>query len=143
MSKARSQARQRAVQALYQWQLTDQSPSNIEAQFLTDREMGKADQAFFHELLTGVPARLEEIDGHLTPLLDRPIAQVDPVERAILRMGTYELLACVETPYRVVINEAVELAKVYGAEQGHKYVNSLLDKVARKVRAAEVKARTG
>jgi len=141
MSKARSRARQRAVQALYQWQLTAQNLGEIETQFLEEREMGKADLEFFHELLHEVPARLDELDGLLTPLLDRPLPQVDPVERAILRMGCYELKFRLDTPYRVVINEAVELAKVFGGEQGHKYVNSVLDKVARQVRAAEVRAR--
>lgn len=141
MSKARSRARQRAVQALYQWQLTAQNLGEIESQFLEEREMGKADLEFFHELLHEVPAHLDELDNQLTPLLDRPLPQVDPVERAILRMGCYELNFRLETPYRVVINEAVELAKTFGGEQGHKYVNSVLDKVARQVRATEVKAR--
>lgn len=143
MSKARSRARQCAVQALYQWQLTDQSPSEIEEQFVAEREMGKADREFFHELLFQVSAQLDELDQALRDYVDRPIEQIDPVERAILRLGVYELKMRLETPYRVVINEAVELAKTFGAEQGHKYINSVLDKVARKVRAAEVKAKGG
>ena len=143
MSKARSRARQRAVQALYQWQMTAQNLGDIEAQFIADREMGKADLEFFHELLHQVPAQLDVLDAELAGLADRPVEQIDPVERAILRMGTYELMHRLETPYRVVINEAVELAKTFGAEQGHKYVNSVLDKVARKVRAAEVNNKTG
>lgn len=143
MSKARSRARQRAVQALYQWQMTAQNLGDIESQFIADREMGKADLEFFHELLHQVPARLDELDGELGGVTDRPVDQIDPVERAILRMGTYELKHRLETPYRVVINEAVELAKTFGAEQGHKYVNSVLDKVARKVRAAEVPNQAG
>ena len=143
MSKARSRARQCAAQALYQWQLTAQSPAEIEQQFVTEREMGKADREFFHELLYQVPAQVEELDAELRDQVDRPIGQIDPVERAILRLGVYELKARPETPYRVVINEAVELAKTFGAEQGHKYVNSVLDKVARKLRAAEVKAKGG
>jgi len=143
MSKARSRARQRAVQALYQWQMTAQNLGDIEAQFIADREMGKADLEFFHELLHQVPAQLDALDAELAGLADRPVEQIDPVERAILRMGTYELMHRLETPYRVVINEAVELAKTFGAEQGHKYVNSVLDKVARKVRAAEVNNKAG
>lgn len=143
MSKARSRARQRAVQALYQWQMTAQNLGDIEAQFIADREMGKADLEFFHELLHQVPAQLDVLDAELAGLADRPVEQIDPVERAILRMGTYELMHRLETPYRVVINEAVELAKTFGAEQGHKYVNSVLDKVARKVRAAEVNNKAG
>lgn len=143
MSKARSRARQCAVQALYQWQLTAQSSAEIEEQFVTEREMGKADREFFHELLSQVPAQIDELDQALRDHVDRPIEQIDPVERAILRLGVYELKARPETPYRVVINEAVELAKTFGAEQGHKYVNSVLDKVARKLRPAETKARGG
>lgn len=143
MSKARSRARQRAMQALYQWQMTAQNPGAIETQFLIDGEMGKTDLEFFHELLHEVPSHLDEVDSLLSPIMDRPIEQVDPVERAILRMGVYELKFRIDTPYRVVINEALELAKVYGAEQGHKYVNSVLDKVARKLRATEIKAGKG
>ena len=143
MSKARSRARQCAVQALYQWQLTAQSTAEIEEQFVTEREMGKADRQFFHELLFQVPAQVAELDAELADYVDRPLEQVDPVERAILRLGAYELKTRLETPYRVVINEAVELAKTFGAEQGHKYVNSVLDKLARKLRPAETRARGG
>jgi N utilization substance protein B len=85
-----------------------------------------------------VPLHQHELDDHLAPNLDRSIAEVDPVERAILRMGAYELEFRLEIPYKVVINEAVELAKTFGAESGHKYVNAVLDKVAAKLRAAEV-----
>jgi N utilization substance protein B len=92
---------------------------------------------YFKELLHGVPAHLTELDEQLKPCLDRAIESVDPVERAILRLGTFEFVHHPEVPYRVVINEAVELAKVFGAEQGHKYVNGVLDKLAKKVRPVE------
>ncbi|MFA5628456.1 MAG: transcription antitermination factor NusB [Thiohalomonadaceae bacterium] len=141
MSKARSRARQRALQALYQWQITADDPAVIEEQFLTAGEMGKADPGFFHDLLYEVTTHLDELDGLLTPRLDRPLEQVDLVERAILRMGCYELRYRPETPYRVVINEAVELAKIFGGEQGHKYVNSVLDKLARQLRTQEIRPR--
>lgn len=137
MSKARSRARQRALQALYQWQVTAENLGEIETQFLLEREMGKADLEFFRELLHRVPATVDELDSLLAPLLDRPLQQVDLVERAILRLGGYELKFRLETPYRVIINEAVELAKTFGGEQGHKYVNSILDKLARQLRPAE------
>jgi N utilization substance protein B len=88
-----------------------------------------------------VPTRLSELDAALGPNLDRDIARVDPVERAILRLGAYELIAHPETPYRVVINEMVELAKTFGAEQGHRYINGVLDKLARQLRPVEVRAR--
>jgi N utilization substance protein B len=92
---------------------------------------------YFKDLLHGVPANLDELDAGLKGCVDRSIDSVDPVERAILRLGAYEMMHHPEVPYRVVINEAVELAKVFGAEQGHKYVNGVLDKLARKVRKAE------
>jgi transcription antitermination protein NusB len=137
--RARSRARRYAVQALYQWQFTKQNLAEIENQFLAEYEMNKGDLAYFQELLHQVPGHLEEIDAHLRPFLDRPIGEVDPVERAILRIGAYELAHRHDVPYRVAINEAVELAKVFGAEQGHRYINGVLDKVARGLRAAEMR----
>jgi N utilization substance protein B len=130
-------ARRCAAQALYQWQLTGQEPAQIATQFLADQDLGKADPDYFRELVHQVPARAEEIDAALTPFLDRPIVQVDPVERAILRIGGYELMQRPDIAYRIIINEAVELAKVFGAEQGHRFVNGVLDKVARAVRSVE------
>ncbi|MEI2645933.1 MAG: transcription antitermination factor NusB [Candidatus Competibacter sp.] len=136
----RAWARRCAAQALYQWQLTDQEPSRIAAQFLADQDLGKADPDYFRELLWQIPARVAEIDAVLTPYLDRPITQIDPVECAILRIGGYELLAHPDLSSRIILNEAVELAKVFGAEQGHRFVNGVLDKVARTVRSAEFAA---
>ncbi len=140
MSRKRSRARHHAVQALYQWQLTGQDVGDIVGQFLTSQDAGKFEVDYFRDLLRGVATGLDAIDAQLQPHVDRPIAQIDPVERAILRLGVYELAQHPEVPYRVVINEAVELAKVFGAEEGHKYVNGVLDKVAREVRAVEVNA---
>ena len=139
MSKpSRHLSRQAAVQALYQWQLTGQPPGDIEAHFINDHDLKGVDVEYFHELVREVPLHQHELDDHLVPNLDRGIAEVDPVERAILRMGAYELEFRLEIPYKVVINEAVELAKTFGAEHGHKYVNAILDKVALKLRAAEI-----
>ena len=140
MSKARHKARRLATQALYTWQMGGQDLVDIEAQCREDHDMAKLDEAYFVELLHQVPRHLEELDAHIAPLLDRTMKEVDPVERAILRLGTYELVHRLDVPYRVVINEGVELAKTFGAEDGHKYVNSILDGVARKVRAIEIKA---
>lgn len=137
MSGKRSRARELAVQALYQWQLTGQEPQEIDAQFLAEQDMEGADVAYFRELLRQVPRHVEALDGEYAAVLDRPIGQLDPVEKAILRLGVYELKHCIELPYRVVITEAVELAKTFGAEDGHKYVNSILDRVARRIRATE------
>lgn len=134
-------ARQRLLQALYQWQHTGQDVHEIEVQFLTEQEMGKVEVPYFQELLHKILESVEQLDAEIEPLLDRPMAQVDPVEKAILRIGTYELMHKPEIPYRVAINEGVELAKVYGADQSHKYVNGILDKIAQKLRAVEVKGK--
>lgn len=133
-------ARRCAVQALYAWQMTGQDPGRIAAQFLADEDLRKADPDYFQELVREVPARAAEIDAALEPFLDRPLAQIDPVERSILRIGGYELMQHPDLGYRIVINEAVELAKVFGAEQSHRYVNGVLDKLARAARPAEFTA---
>ncbi len=134
---SRHRARRAAVQALYQWQLTGQAPAEIEQGFLLERDRADIDLEYFRELLRAVPARVQELDGHLAPHLDRGIEEVDPVERAILRLAAYEFEHHPEIPYKVVLNEAVELAKLFGAEQGHKYVNAVLDKLAVRLRPHE------
>ncbi len=141
MSKARSLARRCAIQALYTWQLTGNELAVIDNDFRTEHEMSGVEVKYFQELLHQVVLHKGELDDHLASLLDRPIDEVDPVERAILRMGVYELEFRPDVPYRVVINEAVELAKTFGAEHGHKYVNGILDGVAKKLRSAEVEAK--
>lgn len=137
---ARRKARRFATQALYQWQMTSDGLSGIEAQFRTDNDMRKTDVAYFHEILHGVPAYIEELDAAIRPFLDRDLNELDQVERAILRLSTYELLKRMDVPYRVVINEGIELAKTFGATESHKYVNGVLDKVAQRARYAEVNA---
>lgn len=127
----RHRARRAAVQALYQWQLTGQPPDEIVKQIIEDGGPVRLDQTFLRELVLGTAAAVQRLDEALIPHLDRPVAQLDPVERAILRLGAYELLDRLEVPLRVVINEAVELAKTFGAEASHRYVNGVLDKVAR------------
>ncbi len=141
MSQKRSQARRHAVQALYQWQIAGQDVADIVNQFLEEQSLESFEVPYFQDLLHGVPNHLGELDELLKPALDRAIESVDPVERAVLRLGAYELRFKPEVPYRVVINEAVELAKVFGAEQGHKYVNGVLDQVAKKVRAVEIQSK--
>jgi N utilization substance protein B len=137
---SRHRARRAAVQAIYQWQLTRQDPIEIEQGFLLEQDMAEVDIEYFRELVRGVPARVQALDGHLAPHLDRGIEEVDPVERAILRIGAYEFEQHPEIPYKVVLNEAVELAKTFGAEQGHKYVNAVLDKLAARLRPHERQA---
>jgi len=143
MSASRKRARRLALQALYQWDIGGQSIADITAQFLASDELGKADVEYFRELLTEISDRTGELDEQIAPLLERPIAEVDPIERAILRLGAYELGQRLDVPYRVVINEGVELAKTFGAEQGHRFVNGVLDKLAVRLRAVEVEARGG
>ncbi|MGD8615413.1 MAG: transcription antitermination factor NusB [Gammaproteobacteria bacterium] len=133
----RTRARRLAMQALYQWDLSGSDLSVIEVQFHEDEDFSKVDREYFHELLHQVPARLDEVDQAFRPYLDRPLGGLDPVERALLRMSVYELLVRIDVPYRVVINEAVNLAKKFGAEQAHKYINGVLDQAARKLRPLE------
>ncbi|MGX2040142.1 transcription antitermination factor NusB [Methylocaldum sp. MU1018] len=195
MSNPRTLARRCAVQAIYQWQLSDANLSAIETQFLdelktakvllrryrnrydlTDHEQGLLEELlekycrqretedqqsgrppldvlidhccapevntrYFKELLHAVPEHLHAIDSALSEFADRPVAEIDPVERAILRISGYELLFRLEVPYRVVLNEGIDLAKHFGAAESHKYINGILDRIARKHRTAEIQAR--
>ena len=138
MSRSRSLARRRAVQALYVWQMTDQDLADIDDQFLVEQDMKNVDLDYFKELLHKVPSNLSTIDEKLVPMLDRPFAEIDPIEKAVMRIGVYELQYRIDIPYKVVINEAVQLAKTFGADQSHKYVNGILDKIAKTVRAGEI-----
>lgn len=140
MSYARTNARQSAVQALYQWQMTGQNLNEIEQQFYLDEHFKKVQRSYFKELLHGVPNQLSKLDQALSDFVDRAINEIDPVERAILRIGVYELLNRPDVPYRVIVNEGINLAKRYGASESHKYVNSILDKVAQKQRPDEIGA---
>ena len=138
---ARVRARRSAVQACYQWLINQQPISAVIREFENDRsELKKADKEYFHDLLEGINRCAEELDGTITPLLDRPLAELNTVEHAILLLGMYELIHHPEIPWRVVMNEAVELAKMFGAEQSHKYINGVLDKAAHRIRASEIAA---
>ncbi len=137
---ARRKARRFAVQALYQWQMTGANLGEIETQFRVDNDMRKTDVEYFHELLHEIPKCLNELDETYKGLLDREIKELDRVELAILRIGTYELSKRIDIPFKVAINEGIELAKYFGATESHKYVNGVLDKVAQRMRVAELKA---
>jgi N utilization substance protein B len=141
MSQARTNARKAAVQALYQWQMTGQSLVEIERQFLEEERLKDAQKSYFTELFHGVPKNLEAIDKALSEFVDRPVDMIDPVERAILRIGVYELVNRPDMPYRVVLNEGINLAKYFGADGSHKYVNGILDKVAQQKRTVEIKSK--
>lgn len=139
-SAKRREARKLATQALYQWHMAGHSLNEIEAQFRVDNDFSDIDGAYFKEILHGVPAQRDRIDAALTPCLDLTLDELDPVELAVLRLSTWELLERIDVPYRVVINEGIELAKVFGSTDGHKFVNGVLDKLAPSVRAVEVQA---
>ena len=132
----KQRSRARVVQALYQWLVSGEDITKIEQQFLNQKE-GKISKAFFSNLLLNIPKNISSIEKIILPALERDISELGPTEKAILYLGTYELKFQPEVPYRVVINEAVELAKLYGAEGSYKLVNSSLDKIAPELRSLE------
>ncbi len=135
---SRHAARQAAVQALYQWDLTEQDPGDIEAHFIKQHDLRGTDQGYFHTLIREVPLYRREIQDNLRSYLDRDFDNVDPVERAILRIGAYELEYQHDVPTKVIINEAVELAKTFGSDLSYKFVNGVLDRLADKLRTGEM-----
>jgi N utilization substance protein B len=142
MSQSKTNARKAVLQALYQWQMTGQSLIDIEQQFAEEGWLKDVQKSYFKELLHEIPSKLDEIDEAMKPFVDRPVDVIDPVERAILRLSVYELLYRLDMPYRVVLNEGINLAKSFGAEGSHKFINGILDKVAIAKRAVEVKSQT-
>ncbi|MBI5889397.1 MAG: transcription antitermination factor NusB [Nitrosomonadales bacterium] len=137
----RHRARELAMQGIYEWRLSGKSAALIEKATRDEKSLGRYDSEFFGQLLHGVIAQNEELAAQIAPHLDRAVKELSPVEYSVLLLGTYELTRHPEVPYRVVINEAVELAKTFGGSDGHKFVNGVLDKLAAQVRAAEVKAK--
>ena len=136
----RRKARTLIMQALYQWHVSKSEPLEIEAQF-HEQNGGKIDWEYFSEVFLEIPKQQEILDQHIAPLLDRELKSLDPVERALLYLGTFELANRIDIPYRVVINECVELAKTFGATDGHKYINGVLDKLAVNLRPVELAAK--
>ncbi|MEV8520246.1 transcription antitermination factor NusB [Dyella marensis] len=134
---ARSRARRRALQALYAWQIGGSAMKAVIEQFQHEQDMEVADLDYFEDLLHGVEKNLAAIDESLKPYVDREIEQIDPIERAALRMAAYELKYRPDVPYRVIINEAIEVTKRFGADHGHSYVNGVLDKLAMQLRQVE------
>lgn len=131
-------ARKLAVQALYQWLMSNQELSDIEAQFRVNNNMEKVDADYFCRILYGVPRYLPEIEENIVPFLDRPLQGLNPVELSILRLGAFELLHCPEIPYRVVLDESISLAKTFGAQEGYRYVNGVLNNMAKRIRMIEI-----
>ena len=139
-TQMRREARNFALQALYQWHMAGSSLTDIEAEFRVEQDMRQVDLELFSELLHGIPAQVAELDQQIKPCLDRTLDELDPIELNVLRIGTFELASRLSVPYRVAINESVNLAKTFGATDSHKYVNGVLDKLAKKLRSAEVNA---
>lgn len=137
----RSRARHYAMQAIYQWQMTGNTLNAIEAEFHADNNMEKVDTEYFHQLFHGVAKEKSNLDALFSPFCTTlAIDELDPVTRSILRMGTFEMQSRIDVPYKVVINESVNLAKKFSAEDSHKFVNGVLDKLAHSLRSAEVAA---
>lgn len=141
LQQARRRARELALQGIYQWLLAGHSSTAIKRQLETDNEdFARCDQELLTTLLSGVINSADELRAHFTPMLSRPLNELSPIEHALLLSGSYELSHNLDTPYRVIINEAIELAKLYGGTDGHKFVNGVLDRTAARIRADEVKA---
>ncbi len=137
LAAKRRKARHFGLQALYQWTLSDASLVDIDAEFRVDNDFRHTDGEYFQALLRGVMQDVEALEALFSPLLDRALDDLDPIERNLLRMGTFELKERIDVPYKVVINEAVALAKKFGATESHRYINGVLDKVASELRTVE------
>jgi N utilization substance protein B len=140
-SQARRFARERALQALYQWDVSAGQSSDVRTQFMDEQDMSRVDVDYFVLLFNGVSHQSQDVDEAMKSSLDRDIAELDPIERAVLRIATYELTQCPDIPARVVINEGIEITKRFGADKGHTYINGVLDKLANEVRSLEMKRR--
>lgn len=131
---ARRKAREFAVQAIYSWQLSKNDLNEIETNFLVDNQKRRFDIPYFQLLIRGVGEHLELLDAAISPHVDRPLNDIDQVEKAILRMAIFELSEVKDVPYKVIINEAIELAKSFAADDSHKFINGVLDKAVKLLR---------
>ncbi len=136
--KGKRRARKLALQALYQWLMSGSELYEIEAQFRVANNMESVDTDYFCRLLHGVPMHLIALEEAFTPFLDRPLDGLNPIELTALRIGAFELFYCPEIPYRVVLDESISLTKEFGSQDGHRYVNGVLNNLARTVRAIEI-----
>ncbi|WP_373083460.1 transcription antitermination factor NusB [Zhongshania sp.] len=143
LAAGRRKARHYAMQALYQWHMAGQALSVIEAEFQADYDMTNVDKEFFHDLVHSIPAQLTDLHALFEKHLDRKLDDLDPIELCLLRMGSFELLRRIDVPYKVAINETINLGKRFGATDGYRYLNGVLDKVAMECRAVEVAAERG
>ena len=142
-TEKRRNARSFTLQALYSQELTQNPTNEVEAYFRVDNDMSETDVPLFSELLQGINTQKADLDKAFEIYLDRRVDELDPIELSILRIGSFELINRIEVPYKVAINESVELAKIFGATDSHRYVNGVLDKLAQKVRMVEIKANRG
>lgn len=142
LAKGRSNARKKATQALYQWQMSGNELEDIEVQFHQEQNMEKVDTDYFHKLLHGVPAEINAIDELIAKYSTRTKDELDLIEQSILRLSTYELKNFIDVPYKVVISEGITLAKMFGSDKSHAFVNSILDKLAKDLRKIEMDAQS-
>lgn len=141
LAAKRHKARHYAMQALYQWHMAGAPLAHIEAEFRSDYDFDKVDGEYFHALLHDIPANVDAIEAAFAPyMVERSLEELDPIERALLRIATYELMERIDVTYKVVINEAVNLAKKFGATDSHKFINGVLDQVAQQLRSVEAAA---
>lgn len=131
-------ARELIIQALYQWQMSQTELTEIERQFQQHANLQDADQSYFKKMLYDIPKHTTELDNAFGAFCDRDVAELNLIELSVLRLATYELMHCPEIPYKVVINEAIELCKSFGSQDGYKYVNGIVDKVSQQVRTDEI-----
>jgi N utilization substance protein B len=136
--RGRRLARKLALQALYQWQMSGSALSEIEAQFRVANSMEKVDDAYFCKLIHTIPSLFKDLESQFSPYIDREVEALNPIELAVLRLGTYELMHCPEIPYKVVLDEAISLTRLFGSQDGYKYVNGVLNQVAQKIRYIEI-----
>lgn len=131
-------ARKLALQALYQWLMSGSDLHEIEAQFRTINNMDKVDGEYFTRLLHGIPTHIKTLEESISPFIDRDISGLNPIELTVLRIGSFELFYCPEIPYKVVLDESISLTKEFGSQDGHRYVNGVLNNLAKQVRAVEI-----
>lgn len=133
----RRKARELALQGVYSWQMSNNPVEQVELMLATSNDMKSVDMTFFQQLLRGAINQHQTLDEKIKPYLGRLPEELDPIEKAVLRIATFELIECMETPYKVVINEAIEIAKSFGAQDSHKFVNGVLDKAVKSLRKHE------
>ncbi len=141
VAKGRSNARKKAMQALYQWHMSGNDLADIESQFHEEQNMDKVDLEYFHTLLHQVPAEVNGLDQLIDQYSDRKDDEIDPIEQSILRLATYEIKHRIDVPYKVVISEAISLGKMFGSDKSHVFINSILDKLAKQLRGHEVETK--